>query len=85
MRAAGNIITATGLTVLILAGCSVDSVEPYGTVALIVALAGITIMYIGYRLEEIADYLCWNRRRKMKQRRKHRKVKMWLDRARQSI
>ena len=85
MRTAGNIITATGLTVLILAGCSVDSVEPYGTVALIVALAGITIMYIGYRLEEIADYLCWNRRRKMKQRRKHQKVKVWLGRAQRNF
>lgn len=85
MRTVGNIITATGLTVLILAGCSVDSVEPYGTVALISALAGITIMYLGYRLEEIAERICKRVRSWKRQRRKHKKVKMWLDRAQRSI
>lgn len=85
MRTAGNIITVTGFTVFVLAGCSLDSAEQYGNIALLVALAGIAITYLGYRLEEIADYICWNRARKMKQRRKHRKVKVWLDRAQQSI
>lgn len=85
MRTVGNIITATGLTVFILAGCSLDSIEPYGTVALIVALAGIITVYLGYRLEEIADYICWNRARKNRLRRKRKKVKMWLDRAQKTI
>lgn len=85
MRTAGNIITVTGFTVFVLAGCSLDSVEPYGTIALMAALAGIITTYLRYRMEEIADYICWNRLRKAKQRRKHRKVKMWLDRAQQSI
>lgn len=58
MRTAGNITTAAGLTVFILAGCAADSTGPYGTIALLVALAGLIITYLGYRLEEIADYIC---------------------------
>lgn len=83
MRTAGNIIATTGLTVFILAGCSLDSIEPYGTMALLATLAGIVTTYLGYRLEEIADYICWSRNRRQKQRRKHQKVKVWLGRARQ--
>lgn len=92
MRTARNIIAAIGLTVSILAGCSLDSVEPYGTVALVATLAGLIIAYLGYRLEEIGEFL--NRicrrlekavRLRMEQRRKHRKVKVWLDRARQNF
>lgn len=85
MKVAGNITTASGLTVFILAGCAADSPGFYGTIALLVALAGLIITYLGYRLEEIADYICWNRNLRKKKRRKHRKVVRWLDRARQSI
>lgn len=92
MKVAGNIIAVTGLTVFILAGCSLDSTEPYGTTALLVALAGLITTYLGYRLEEIGEFL--NRickrlekivRLKQKQRRKHRKVARWLDRAQRNI
>lgn len=92
MRTAGNITATAGLTVFILAGCALESTEPYGTIALLVALAGLITTYLGYRLEEIGEFL--NRicrrlekivRLKQKQRRKHQKVKMWLDRARQNF
>ncbi len=85
MRTAGNITATVGLTITILAGCSLDSLEPYGTVALLVTLAGLITTYLGYRLEEIADYICWNRNLRKKQRRKHRKVKVWLDRAQRNF
>lgn len=61
MRTAGNIIAATGFTVFILAGCCLDSPGSYGTIALLAALAGLIMTYIGYRLKKIADYICWNR------------------------
>lgn len=85
MKVAGNITAVAGLTVFILAGCAADSPDFYGTIALLVALAGIIITYLGYRLEEIADYICWSRNLRKKQRRKHQKVVWLLDRARQSI
>ena len=85
MRTAGNIITTIGVTTLIFAGCCLESQEPYCYIMLALAVVGTVITYLGYRLEEITERICWNRLRKAKQRRKHRKVKMWLDRARQSI
>lgn len=76
MRTAGNIITTLGVITLIFAGCCLESQEPYCYIMLALAVVGTVIIYLGYRLEEIADYICWNRLRKAKQRRKHRKVKM---------
>lgn len=85
MKTAGNITATAGLTVFILAGCSLDSIEPYGTIALLVALAGLITTYLGYRLEEIAERVCRNMRIWKKQRRKHRKVVRWLDRAQRNF
>lgn len=85
MRAVGNTITTLGVATLIFAGCCLESPEPYCYIMAVVALAGVGMTYTGYRLEEIADYICWNRARKMKQRKKHKKVKMWLGRAQKSI
>lgn len=50
-----------------------------------VAVVGAFILYIGYRLEEIAERICKRVRSWKRQRRKHQKVKMWLDRAQRSI
>lgn len=85
MRVVGNTITTLGVATLIFAGCCLESPEPYCYIMAVVALAGAGITYLGYRLEEIVDYLCWSRNLRMKQRRKHRKVKMWLDRAQKSF
>ena len=85
MRTAGNIITTIGVTTLIFAGCCLESPEPYCYIMLALAVVGTIIVYLGYRLEEIADYICWNRARKNRQRRKRKKVKMWLGRAQKTI
>lgn len=50
-----------------------------------VAVVGAFILYLGYRLEEIAEYICWNRNLRKKKRRKHQKVKVWLDRAQRNF
>lgn len=70
MRLIGNVITTLGVTTLIFAGCCLESQEPYCYIMLALALVGTVITYLGYRLEEIADYICWNRLRKAKQRRR---------------
>lgn len=49
-----------------------------------VALLGTFILYLGYRLEEITERICKRVRSWKRQRRKHRKVKAWLSKARQS-
>ena len=81
MRTAGNIIMTIGVATFLYFGASDRSNIAAGYVAVV----GMFVLYLGYRLEEIADYICWSRNRRQKQRRKHRKVRVWLGRARQII
>lgn len=81
MRTAGNIIMIAGFTTFIVFGASGEDNIAAGCVALL----GTFILYLGYRLEEIAERICKRVRSWKRQRRKHKKVKAWLDRAQRSI
>lgn len=52
MKPTANTLTATGLTLFILSGSCIDSPEPYNYITGAVTLAGMIIMYLGYRMEE---------------------------------
>lgn len=52
MKTAGNILMPAGLGAFLIAGCAMDSPEPYCYIAVGTSLAGIIITYVGYRSEE---------------------------------